>query len=72
MKKIYQLEDLDCASCAAKIEKAIGELPGVSTVSVNFMFQKLTLDAADDEFETVLKKAKKIIKKVEPGCSLLV
>lgn len=37
MKKVYELEDLDCAVCAAKIEAAVKEVEGVDKVSVNFM-----------------------------------
>lgn len=29
MKKTFRLTDLDCANCAAKIENAIREIPGV-------------------------------------------
>ena len=43
MKKTFRLTDLDCANCAAKIENAIREIPGVIETSVSFMAQKLTL-----------------------------
>ncbi|MDY4818354.1 MAG: cation transporter, partial [Lachnospiraceae bacterium] len=45
MRKTFKLEDLDCANCAAKMEEAIKKLPGVKRVSVNFMTQKMILDA---------------------------
>ena len=47
MKKRFNLTDLDCASCAAKMEQAIKKLPGVRDASVSFLTQKLTLDADD-------------------------
>lgn len=47
MKKVFKLKDLDCANCAAKMENAILKLDGVENASVNFMTQKLTLEAAD-------------------------
>ena len=47
MKKTYRLENLDCAACAAKMEAAISKLDGVESVSVNFIMQKLTLEAPD-------------------------
>lgn len=71
MKKVFKLEDLDCAHCAAKMEDGIRKLDGVINVQVNFLSQKLTLEAADDEFDTVLKKAKEIIKKIEPDCVVI-
>ena len=71
MKKKYKLEDLDCAGCAAKMEEAIKEIPGVTGASVNFLAQKLTLEAADDEFDEILKKAAQCISKVEPECRIV-
>ncbi|MBQ9946973.1 MAG: cation transporter [Oscillospiraceae bacterium] len=70
MKKTFKLIDLDCANCAAKMQTAIAKLDGVSSVSVNFMTQKLTLEADDDIFDEVLKKAADCIKKVEPDCKI--
>ena len=46
MKKTYKIE-VDCANCAAKIENAINKLEGVEKAAVNFLTQKLTLEAAD-------------------------
>ena len=66
MKKVYKLQDLDCANCAAKIETAVKALPGVKNASVSFMAQKMLLEADDDKFDAVLKDAIKAAKKVEP------
>ena len=65
MQKKFKIE-VDCANCAAKIETAIKELPGVKSASVSFMAQKLLLEADDDKFDAVLKDAVKAAKKVEP------
>ena len=72
MKKVFALEDLDCAHCAARMEEGIRKLPGVVDVSVNFLTQKLTLEAEDSAFDKVLKEAVKICKKVEPDCRIVV
>lgn len=71
MKKTFKLEDLDCANCAAKMEDAISKLPGVNKVTVNFMAQKMILDADDAVFDSVLKAACETIKKVEPDCTVI-
>jgi len=71
MKKTIKLRDLDCANCAAKIENAIARLDGVTDVKVNFMSQKMILDAPDDRFDAVLAEAKKIAKKIEPDLVIL-
>lgn len=71
MKKIFKLQDLDCAHCAAKMQDAISKIDGVTAVSVNFLMQKMTLEADDAVFDEVLKKAMKAIKKVEPDCRVI-
>ena len=70
MKKIYRMENLDCAHCAAKMENAIAKLDGVIAVTVNFMAQKLVLEAEDDKFDAIFAQAEKICKKVEPDCEI--
>lgn len=71
MKKVYRLNDLDCANCAAKMEAAICKLDGVLDASVNFMGQRLTVETADGEMDAVMKKVVKIIKKIEPDCTVV-
>ena len=68
MKKIFKMENLECAHCAAKMENAIAKLEGVLLVSVNFMMRKLTIEASDDKFDEVLAQAVKICQKIEPDC----
>lgn len=53
------------------MQDAISKLEGVHSVSVNFMMQRMTLEAEDAVFEDVLKKVVKCIHKVEPDCRVL-
>lgn len=70
MKKRYKMEDLDCANCAAKMETAIKKIPGVHDASVNFMTQKMMIDAEDDRFDEIMQEVVKACKKVEPDCRI--
>ena len=72
MKKTIKLQDLDCANCASKIEKAISQLDGVDSVKVNFMTQKMIFEAADDKFDDLLNQAQKIANKLEKDLVFLV
>ena len=72
MKKTFVLEDLECAHCAARMEEGIRKLKGVQEVSVNFLTQRLTLEAEDAVFEKVLKEAVKICRRIEPDCTVIV
>ena len=71
MRKAFKLQDLDCANCAAKMEKAIKSIDGVKSASISFMTQKLVLEADDDRFEAVLDEAQRACKKFEPDCVIL-
>ena len=64
MKK-YQLKNIDCASCAAKIEDGLSKLEGVKSCSLNFANSSLLIDT--DNIESVKKK----IKDIEPEVELI-
>ena len=72
MKKTDKMEELDCANCAAKMERAIRQIPGVTGASVSFMAQKVTIEGDEDRFEAILGEAVKACKKVEPHCRILI
>jgi len=62
MKK-YKLKNLDCASCAAKIEDNLTKLGEVKFVTVNFANSTMTIDT--DNIEKVKSKIKEIEPEVE-------
>ena len=72
MKKTIKLLDLDCGHCAAKIETAVKKIDGDTNVCVNFMNQKMILEAPDDKFGAILTEAKALIKKIEPDVTVKV
>lgn len=71
MKKVFKMEDLDCANCAAKMERAIAKIDGVSSVVVSFMSQRLTIEADEGSFDGIMKEVVKVCKKVEPDCRII-
>ena len=72
MKKTYKMKDIDCANCAAKMEKNIKKIDGVEDASINFMTQKLTIEADEESFGEILEQAARIVKKIEPDCEIVV
>lgn len=71
MRKIFKMEDLECANCAAKMQDAIAKIDGVNSVNISFMAQKLTLDAEDERFDAILDAAQKAISKFEKDCVIV-
>lgn len=72
MKKSFELEDLDCAVCAQKMEDSIRKIDGVIDISVSYIMQKLVLEADELKFDEILKKVIKACKRVEPDCRIKV
>ena len=71
MKKVFKMENLDCANCAAKMEDAINKIEGVEKATISFMTQRLTLEADETKLEEILEKAQKACQKVEGDCRIL-
>ena len=69
MKKVFKLEGLNCAHCAAKIEEKVGKLEGVKSVMINFMTTKMTLES--ENMEEVVEKVKKLVNEVEPDVNMV-
>lgn len=72
MRKAYKVEDLCCANCANKIQEGIAKLDGVNKVSVNFLTEKMMLDADPEKLDDILAQSQKIFNKIEPGSRILV
>ena len=71
MKKTYKLIDLDCANCAAKMETAIQKIDGVTSATVSFMSQKMTVEGDDARFDAIMKEVVEVCRKVEPDCEIV-
>ncbi len=71
MKKVYRMENLDCANCARKMEDAIQKLDGVESVNINFLTQKMILTADEEKIQEIAEKAAKLCRRVEPDCRVI-
>ena len=66
--KKYEVENLDCAHCAQRIEDAVNRLEGVSC-KLTFALGTMKV-TADRDFRGVEKEIKHIMKSIEPDASL--
>ncbi|MCZ6135012.1 cation transporter [Campylobacter ureolyticus] len=69
MKK-FNLKNLDCANCAAKIEENVAKIDGVNSVSVNFLTTTMKIDFDENRSDEIIENIRKIIKKFEPDTVL--
>lgn len=69
MKKVYSIEGIDCANCAAKIENKINRMKNIEEANLNFMMGKLSIEfkvSTDEEVEEIMEEVRKLVKKLEP------
>ena len=66
MQKKYSIE-VDCANCAAAVERKLSELEGIEKVSISYMAQKMIVDFAEGVDEkSKLKEMLKVARRIEP------
>lgn len=70
MKMKFKIKGIDCANCAAELERAIQKIEGVTEASLSFMTEKLVMEIEEDRKDEVLKNLKKVVKKEEPDCTI--
>lgn len=70
MKIKAKIQDLCCANCAAKIEEKIAKLEGVESVTVNFLTEKMILNAEESKFPEIKEQIEKIVHKIEPDVEI--
>ena len=69
-QKVYYLEHLDCANCAAKIETGINKLDGIDKATISFLTGKLVIETAEEPSAELLKQIEKVVHKVEPDVEM--
>ena len=70
MKRVYRLEGLDCANCAAKLEHKLSKIDGMKDVSVDFMTLRCTMNIDDHNADATIEAAIEMIKKEEPDVEI--
>jgi Cd2+/Zn2+-exporting ATPase len=71
LKREYILRNLCCPKCAAKIEKHVGALEGVSRALVDFSLQKLTIETRNAGlWDDIVLRTGRTIKELEPSIEL--
>lgn len=68
-KKIYRLENLDCAECAQKLERAVANKDGIAECTVNFASGKMMVTAdGNTDVDLIVKGT---IKDLEPEVTVI-
>lgn len=67
--KVYVLENLGCANCAAKMESRINQMEGVSNAVITFATKQLRLSAKNPDL--LIPEVEKICDSIESGVKVI-
>ncbi|KNY29386.1 heavy metal translocating P-type ATPase [Pseudobacteroides cellulosolvens] len=71
-RKYIYFSGLHCADCAAKIENEVNRINGVKSASLDFVSQKLTIDAIDkNNLHDIVQQAAEIAVSIEPDIQII-
>ena len=69
MEKCYEIKNLECAHCGAKIEALISDMTGIESAVLNFPLKKLTVKGEFDE--DTLPLMNELAKAIEPDTEII-
>lgn len=70
MKYKFKIKGLDCANCAAELERKIKKIDGIEDASISFMLERLVIQCEESIKSDVIENLKKVAKKEEPDVTI--
>ena len=70
MKVKFKIKGIDCANCAAELERAIQKIDGMESCSISFITEKMVLEFPEENEKEIMEKLNKTIKKEEPDATI--
>ena len=72
MRKTFELENLECANCAAKMERDISAFPEVKKCTITYMTSRMSITIVDGaDLDDVLDRAQKVMRSYEKDCTIV-
>lgn len=66
----FKIKGLDCANCAAELERTLRKIEGIKNATISFMAERMELEYDENNEEEIIKKVKKVIKREEPDVTI--
>ena len=70
MKSKFKIKGLDCANCAAELERHIKKIDGIENANISFIAQRMEIEFDEIRKEEIIQNIKKVIKKEEPDVTI--
>ena len=66
MRLKFKIKGIDCANCAAELEREIQKVEGINEASISFITEKMIIECEDEIKDEVMEEVEKVIKREEP------
>ena len=71
MRRIFKVENVDCANCALKMQNNILKIEGISNATLNFLTQRLTVEFEDKKLSTIIDELQTACRKVDRAVNVI-
>ncbi len=70
MQMTFMVTNMDCAACAAKVERAVSKIKGVKEANMSFLTQKLIVKVDETAAEDLENRTSKAVSRVMRGAKI--
>lgn len=71
MRKIFKVENVDCANCARKMQDNILKIEGVTSATLNFLTQRLTVEFEESKVSTIVEEMQTACRKIDKAVNVI-
>lgn len=71
MKKIFKVENVDCANCARKMQDNILKIEGITSATLNFLTQRLTVEFEESKVSTIVEEMQTACRKIDKAVNVI-
>lgn len=71
MRKIFKVENVDCANCARKMQDNILKIEGITSATLNFLTQRLTVEFEESKVSTIVEEMQSACRKIDKAVNVI-
>lgn len=71
MRKIFKVENVDCANCARKMQDNILKIEGITSATLNFLTQRLTVEFEESKVSTIIEEMQTACRKIDKAVNVI-
>lgn len=71
MRKIFKVENVDCANCARKMQDNVLKIKGITSATLNFLTQRLTVEFEESKVSTIVEEMQTACRKIDKSVNVI-